>query len=410
MKVVIIAAGEGKRMHPLTHTRPKVMLPLANKPILEHLVESCHRAGLTDFIFVTGYRADVIESHFGRGEAFGVNIEYVRQTRQAGTADAVRQVKGKVSGNFLLLNGDILLDTEDILFLASQSEMHMGVFTLENVKHLGVLEICDNKVVKIHEKVENPPSNVINAGVYVLNEGIIDAIEKTPRSPRGEYELTDSLQMLIDSGRPIFTHALRHWEDISYPWQLLDINDRLLKTLETRNLGTIEEGVRVKGGLSVGQGSVIKSGAYIEGPVIIGDKCFVGPNCFIRGSTAIGNGCHVGAATEIKNSIIIGRTNVPHMNYVGDSIIGEGCNLGAGTKIANLRLDKGNISIKGIDTGRRKLGAIIGDNVQTGINSSINLGTMIGNDSAIGPGVLASGVISPHSVLPPQKTRPQKKD
>lgn len=410
MKVVIIAAGEGKRMHPLTHTRPKVMLPLANKPILEHLVERCRQAGLTDFLFVTGYRADVIESHFASGEAFGVKIEYVRQTRQAGTADAVRLVKGKVSENFLLLNGDILLDTEDIAFLAARTEMHMGVFTLAVVKHLGVLEICDNKIIKIHEKVENPPSNIINAGVYVLNESIHDAIEKTPRSPRGEYELTASLQLLIDSGKPIFTHALRYWEDISYPWQLLDINERLLKTLETRNLGTIEDGVHVKGGLSVGKGSVIKSGVYIEGPVIIGEQCSVGPNCFIRGSTAIGNGCHVGAATEVKNSIIMARTAIPHMNYVGDSVIGEGCNLGAGTKIANLRLDKGNISIKGIDTGRRKLGAIIGDNVQTGINSNINLGTMIGNDSDIGPGVLASGVISPHSELPPQKTPPQKKD
>ncbi len=144
---------------------------------------------------------------------------------------------------------------------------------------------------------------------------------------------------------------------------------------------------------------MVRSGAYIVGPVIIGDNCEVGPNCFIRPATAIGDGCHIGAATEVKNSIIMNGTKIPHLNYVGDSIIGEGCNLGAGTKIANLRLDKRNIFVTGIDTKRRKLGAIIGDNVETGINASINVGCMVGNNTFLGPGVVASGVILPDSQI-----------
>lgn len=407
MKVVILAAGEGKRMHPLTYTRPKVMLPVANKPILEHLIESCRTAGLTDFILVTGYRADIIESYFSDGRKLGVRIEYVAQKTQAGTADAVYQSKGKVQGPFLLLNGDILVNPDDIAFMAARNEMHMGLFELDEVKHLGVVELQGDTVQKIHEKVENHPSHLINAGVYLLTGAIFSAVEKTPESSRGEYELTSALQLLIDNGSLLYTHRLTYWEDISYPWQLLDINEGLLKGLKEQNAGTIEEGVHIKGALSVGEGTVIKSGAYIEGPVIIGRQCRIGPNCFIRGSTAIGNDCHVGAAAEVKNSIIMDHTDLPHLNYIGDSIIGEGCNLGAGTKIANLRLDKGIISMKGINTGRRKLGAIIGDNVQTGINCSINLGTMIGNETAVGPGTLASGIIPPHSTLPPQKTRPK---
>lgn len=394
-------------MHPLTHTRPKVMLPLANRPILEHLLLSCRDAGLNDIIIVTGYCADIVKDYFADGKRLGLDIRYIDQKEQLGTADAVRQVKGLTSGRFLLLNGDILVNPADLSRIATRPEMCMGVFQLDDVRHLGVVEVENNKVLRIHEKVGRPPTNLVNAGVYLMTEDIFQAVEKTSKSRRGEYELTASLQLLINQGYHIHAEALSYWEDISYPWQLLDINEKLMKNLKEDRLGTIEPGVVVKGKLSVGKDTVIKSGTYIEGPFIVGEGCKIGPNCYIRGSTAIGNECHVGASVEIKNSIIMNRSNIPHHNYVGDSIIGEDCNLGAGTKIANLRLDKGNIQIKGIETGRRKMGAIIGDRVQTGINVSINIGTLIGNDSNIGPGVFVSGIIPPHSALLPQKTRPK---
>jgi NDP-sugar pyrophosphorylase family protein len=169
--------------------------------------------------------------------------------------------------------------------------------------------------------------------------------------------------------------------------------------LHTENSGEIEANTTLKGAILIGKGTVIRSGSYIVGPVIIGEDCDIGPNCFIRPSTVIGDKCHIGAGVEIKNSIIMTGSKVPHLSYIGDSIIGESCNLGAGTKIANLRLDKRNITIGEIDTKRRKLGAIIGDKVETGINCSINVGTLIGNNSFIGPGALAQGVISPGSKI-----------
>ena len=162
--------------------------------------------------------------------------------------------------------------------------------------------------------------------------------------------------------------------------------------------GTIEENAVIKGSISVGNRSVIRSGSYISGPVVIGEDCVIGPNCYIRPSTSIGNGCHIGAAVEIKNSIIMNGSKVPHLSYVGDSIIGEDCNLGAGTKVANLKLNNKTVSVEGQDTGRRKLGVIMGDDVETGINSSINVGTMIGSRSRIGPGTFVSGNL-------PQKSR-----
>jgi NDP-sugar pyrophosphorylase family protein len=173
----------------------------------------------------------------------------------------------------------------------------------------------------------------------------------------------------------------------------------MLARLEPQNLGAVEENVVLKGPVAIGRNTVVRSGSYIEGPVIIGESCVIGPNCYIRASTAIADGCHIGAGVEVKNSIIMRGSKVPHLNYVGDSVIGEGCNLGAGTKVANLRLDKGNVNIDGIDTHRRKLGAVIGDNVETGINASINVGSVIGDKTFIGPGALAHGVIKPGSKI-----------
>jgi bifunctional UDP-N-acetylglucosamine pyrophosphorylase/glucosamine-1-phosphate N-acetyltransferase len=145
------------------------------------------------------------------------------------------------------------------------------------------------------------------------------------------------------------------------------------------------------------------SGSYIEGPVVIGDNCKIGPNCYIRPYTTIGNNCHIGNACEVKNTIILDNTNVPHQNYVGDSIIAENCNLGAGSKVANLRFDKKNISVvlngNKINTGRRKLGAIVGDNVQIGINAMLNVGSIVGNDCSIGIGSIADGEIKSGSKI-----------
>jgi UDP-N-acetylglucosamine diphosphorylase/glucosamine-1-phosphate N-acetyltransferase len=262
---------------------------------------------------------------------------------------------------------------------------------------MGVIEVEKGKVTRIYEKSANPPTNMANAGLYLFTPDIFEAIEKTGKSPRDEYEITDSIQVLIDSSKTVSYLVINEWMDLSYPWHLLLANEKQLAGLEPRCTGEVEPNVVMKGAVSIGQGTVVRSGSYIVGPVIIGQNCEIGPNCYIRPSTAIGNNCHIGAAVEVKNSIIMSGTKIPHFNYVGDSVIGENCNLGAGTKIANLKLDKSNIKVNGIDTKRRKLGAILGDRVQTGINSSINVGTLIGNNSFIGPGALAHGIIAPGS-------------
>jgi len=400
MKCVILAAGEGKRMHPLTYTRPKVMLPIANKPILEWNLLNAIKAGLKQFIFVVGYKSEMVRNYFQNGKKWNIKIEYVNQGNALGTAHAVGMVE-KFTEKFIVLSGDTIFEKQDIKKIAVEKNS-MGLFQSETPREYGVVEIKKGKVIKILEKMETPISNIINAGIYHFDKKIFDFIKKTEKSLRGEYEITDSINMMIKEIK-LNGVFLNEWRDVVYPWHLLDANEEILKKIPKKIQGIIKKNTTIKGKIIVGKNSTIMSGSYIEGPVIIGKNCKIGPNCYIRPYTSIGNGCHIGNACEVKNSIILDNSNIPHQNYIGDSIIGENCNLGAGSKVANLRFDKKNISVilngYKLDTKRRKLGVIMGDNVQTGINSMMNVGTVIGNNVFIGIGAIAKRNIEPYSKI-----------
>ncbi|MCR4336133.1 MAG: hypothetical protein NUV57_06405 [archaeon] len=171
-------------------------------------------------------------------------------------------------------------------------------------------------------------------------------------------------------------------------WKLIELAEKEMQKLQPKTEGYVENGVVVDGNLSLGKGSVVKAGSRIEGNVFVGNNCVIGPNAYLRQGTIIADNCFVGTS-EIKNSIILNNSKIPHFSYVGDSVIGKNCNLGAGTKIANLRHDnksvKVNLNGSKIDSGRRKLGALLFDNVKTGVNSTINCGAIISKDSKVLP-------------------------
>src|SRR6267143_6958707 len=222
----------------------------------------------------------------------------------------------------------------------------------------------------------------------------MNCIKKTRKSKRGEFELTDSLSMLLADGRRIRTlpFGKGEWVGISYPWDLLEANRSALDSDEEVRDGETEPGVHLKGSVSLGKGSRVKSGSYIEGPVYVGEGAVVGPNAHLRPGTSLGKGTKVGAGCEVKNSIVMDEAKIPHLCYVGDSILGHGATLGAGTITANLKFNDSSVEsrVKGklIDSGQRKLGAILGDGVKTGINVSIFPGVKIGADAWIGPGAI----------------------
>ncbi len=404
MQAIILAAGEGTRMRPLTYTRPKVMLPIANKPILEHLIVELKNAGIEKVVLVVGYKDEKVREYFKDGSGWGVNISYVTQRKQLGTADALRSSLHLIEDEFLMLNGDNIVSRDDIKKLIDEGEISICVKNVPNPQDFGVVEVKGGKVMRIIEKPEIPRSKLINAGIYYFTKEIVEFLERTPLSKRGEYEITDTIQLAINSWIEFKAVEINTWIDVGYPWDLLRANEFMLKNIkESVVKGEVEERASLIGKVVIGEGSVIRAGSYIIGPCVIGRNCIIGPNCFIRPYTSIGDNCHIGACVEIKNSIIMSNTNVPHLNYVGDSVIGEGCNLGAGTKIANLRLDEKEVyaTVKGkkTPTGRRKFGAVIGDNVKTGINVSINVGTIIGNNVFIAPSANVEGFIEPNTKI-----------
>jgi len=399
MKAVLLAAGQGVRLQPITNTRPKHLIKVGGKPILQFCLEAVKKAGITEAIIVTHYMDDAIRKYFGDGEQLGLRLSYVKQKAILGTGNAASVAEPYIDGDFVLIYGDLLFGQDvikDVLaqFRKGKPAALMGVVQVDKPENYGVVEFSEDKRVKrIVEKpnAENAPSNLANAGVYVLSDEIFGKIKRTKASIRGEWELTDALTMLAEGGKKILAAQLSKddWFDVGRPWDLIDANLWALKRMEHKVIGNVEYGAHLIGPVSVAESARIRSGAYIEGPVFIDEECDVGPNCYIRSGTSLGRKVRVGNACEIKNSLIMDNTHIGHLSYVGDSVIGEKCNLGAGTITANYRLDGNSIKMivkdQVVNTGRRKLGVILGDNVKTGIKSLFMPGVKVGVNSWIGP-------------------------
>ena len=397
---LILAAGKGTRMWPLTENSPKPLLPLGGLPIIERQIQELKKVGVTNVHILIGYRMKEISDYLDNAN-LGLNINYIVQEKQKGTGHAVNQAKGKISGNFYCLNGDILVNSKNLANLGNNKDkMTMMVTKVNDGSNFGVVESKNGHLISIVEKGLSG-ENMINAGLFLFNEEIFTAIDGIKKSIRGEYELTDALQSISNQ-----IHILEYkglWMDIGNPWNLITANEEYMKNCIGNIEGAIEENVACTGEIHLGKGSILKSGTYVEGPVWIGENCVVGPNAYLRSGTVLCGMNKVGASTEIKNSILLKNAKAPHHNYVGDSIIGENSNLGSGTKIANLRFDKEEIEVihsgKKTNTGRKKLGAILGNNVNTGINASINAGTILGNNVKIGPNTIVSGTYESQSTI-----------
>lgn len=404
LKAVVLAAGEGSRIWPLAESRPKHLLPVGGKAILSHILQALSENGVKDVLLVVGFKNDLIRSSLGDGSHLGVRVEYLDQKGWTGTASALRVAYDAIGKErFLALYGDLLVNSstiQTVLEKAEDTARVMGVVRIPAPSEYGVVKLEADRIARIVEKPERGLAEEwINTGIYVLDEEVFQAIDKTGVSKRREYELTSSLQRIIDEGKELKAAiiAREDWMDIGRPWDLLDANERALATLQHRVKGAVEQGCVLRGPIWLEENASIKSGSYIEGPAYIGAGSRIGPNARIRPSTSIGENVVVGTSCEVKNSIIMNGTMVPHLSYVGDSIICEGCNLGAGTTTANIRFDKEPIQmrIKGRiqNSGRKKIGAIIGDQVQTGINVSIMPGVRIGSNSWVGPGTLVANDI-----------------
>jgi len=423
MKAVVLAAGEGVRLRPLTVTRPKHLIPIGGKPLLEHVLLAIKSAGLNEAVIVVHYMAERIKEHFGDGSKLGMKLEYVFQREIRGTADAVTPAEPYVSDGFLMIYGDLYVTTKVVkaVLKAHKGEGNpasMAVVPVQRPENYGIIKLDGSRVIDIIEKPKpgEAPTNLANAGVYVLPTSIFEKIRQTSPSPRGEYEITDSLRFLSRDHPLVAVQVLpEEWLDVGRPWDLLEANKRVLNNVLLKVNGHIEDGAHLVGSVEVSTGARVRSGANIEGPVFIGENSVIGPDCFIQPYTSIGEDVKIGSACKVENSIIMDKTRIGHASYVGDSIIGRECNLGTGTKTVNYRLDGETIKItvknEIIDSERTRLGAIIGDGVKTGANTVFTPGIKAGPNSRINSNIVVQQDVPQDAFLRlKQEIKKRKKD
>ena len=410
LKAVVLAAGKGVRLWPLTENRSKHMIPVAGKPIVEHVISAIRSAGIRSIVLVTRYRSELVKKHIGNGSKLGVTVDYVDQPDISGTASAISMAQDQVGSNdFLVAYGDLVVTPRAInrvvdTYRKKGRKPTIGLIPVSRPESYGMAKVSGDLLTEIIEKPSQSqsPSNLANTGIYVLNPTIFDHLQTTLRSGRGEFEITDTISSLAKTGTPVAWARIdpSDWQDIGKPWDVLAANARLLARSKRRIAGRIEEGAKVTGQVTIEKGALIRTGTVIEGPARIGEGAVIGPLAHIRSGTCVGKRSIIGAFCEVKNSIIMDHTKIPHLSYVGDSIIGEHCNLAAGTIVANLKLSDNTVRMRIkdslVDTGLRKLGIVTGDNVRTGINASFMPGIRIASGAVIPAcSVVSEDVMSP---------------
>jgi glucose-1-phosphate thymidylyltransferase len=400
MKAIILAAGEGMRCRPLTLTRSKVMLPVANKPLLEHIINAVAENNIKDIALVVGYKKERIMDYFGDGIDFGVNISYVFQDAQLGTAHAVKQVKEYMDEDFLVINGDNLVDAGTIadLLAGERGEVTLLAVEREQTIGYGVVISENNRVKKILEKPKEVVSHLVNAGIYLFSKEVFDEIEQTPLSETGEYAITDTIQQMIGKGKSVYmVESESMWLDAVHSWDFLKANGVMLEQRKKDLKGTVENGAVIKGNVVVGENSIVRGGCYIIGPVAIGKNCDIGPNTVILPSTSIGDNTSLDSSVEVINSIVMNDVRVGSNSYISNSIIGSNNIIGPhfSTEVGRNLM----IEMKGILHHADLLGTVTGDDNNIANRVLIKAGKLIANNCNIEAGVTVHRDIPPASIV-----------
>ncbi len=407
MKAIILAAGKGERLWPLTSTRPKPCLPLLDKPLITYHVNHLIRNGVRDLIVVTHYMGDLVKNTLlSTTKQQNINIEFVRQEKPMGTGDAVKTALNDIEGEdrVLILYSDIFLSENAYKkffhMIREKENIALGAKTMDISRYGELVLDKENRVIVVREKTGETRPGIINAGLMVLDTKILQKeIDSIKVSVRGEYEITDALNSIASKSEihTVVVEETTDWKDIGTPWDYMDINFIFLKNV------CREKNIEPEKCVIASEEANIQEPNVFEGPVFLGKNVNIGPFSHLRGPVIIHNGAKIGFGVQVKASIILEEAKIPHLNYVGDSIIGEKTNLGAGTIVANLRHDKKTIKtmLKGklTDTGRIKFGTVIGGQAKTGINTSIYPGIKIGAGVWISPGCIIDRDVPDYTIV-----------
>jgi glucose-1-phosphate thymidylyltransferase len=327
MKGIILHGGHGTRLRPLTHTGPKQLLPIANKPMSQYCVETLVESGITDIAFIVGgIGSDKVKEYYENGEKFGAKFSYIKQDSPLGIAHAVSLCEEFVNNEkFIVFLGDNIIQREinDYVndFKKSNSFASLLLCEVENPSQFGVAEVKNNKIIKITEKPKIPASNLAVTGIYLLTPYIFEVIKKLKPSWRNELEIADALQMLIQEQKEIsFGVITDFWKDTGTPFDIIEANKFLLEKMQESFNGEKEEDVIVQGKVMIGKGTIIKKGVKIVGPTIIGKNCIIEKDSLIGQNTSIGDNSQI-SQSNISNSIVMSNCIIKGTINMTNSII-----------------------------------------------------------------------------------------
>ncbi|MDD5510267.1 MAG: sugar phosphate nucleotidyltransferase [Dehalococcoidales bacterium] len=372
-QAIILAAGEGWRLRPFTVNRPKVMLPVAGKPILRYLVEALAQNGIRNIVMVVGYKREQIFDYMVSGEHLGVDITYVTQKERLGTAHALDQAREAAQDEFLVLSGDKLIEAATIARFVTVKPAAVLVKRVEHPERYGVANIVDGVVRDIVEQPKEAGSNTVMTRIYAFGREVFDYIE-------AELSISAVLNKMIGCGKTIYAcETDGPWLEAVYPWDMLGLNSVVILKARAEMGGTVEKGVSLKGQVSVGRDTVIRANSSIVGPVVIGDGCDIGPNACILPATSIGDNVIVSPFSEIKNSVIGSDVAIATGGVIQDSVVGNGCAIGG-----HFTALSGEAEVKVNDSYHSvKMGAMLGEGCSIGSGVVAQPGTILGNYSEV---------------------------
>ena len=397
MKTIILAAGRGRNLNPLTETRPKPMISICGKPVLEYIIRGLVDTGNRDIIMVVGHHADGIKTYFERGEHFGANIQYIGQATQTGIGDAVLLTQEKfVPGErFFLVYSDILFEPNifsktletfnlklaPVASITLTPKIHPYYGNVSINEHIGITKIADYLD-------EEQAGSYVLAGVFIFDYTLFEHLKTAKGDMQTAFEHIVQEQGLYGS---IFEDE---WIDLGYPWNVLDANHFLMKSYQQATIANtvkFEGNVTINGPVQIKDDVVIGSGSIINGPCYIGPGTYIGNNVLVRKNTSIGSKCVIGFGVELRNCVLFDNVNVGRLSFIGDSVIGEQVEIGSGIMTVNNLMTGETVQVtineRSVDSGLVKLGAFIGDRTRVGASNTLAPGTII-----------SSGQFVPHHV------------
>ncbi len=375
MQAVILAAGEGKRLRPLTRNRPKALIPVANNPIINYPIQALAGCGIRDIVVVVGYRKEHMIRYL---DQLDIPVQIVEQKKQLGTADALLRAEPLIRDDFLIVPGDNYIDAGSI---AKIRDKRNAVLVIEHPypSNFGVVMTKNSEVSHIIEKPEHAPSFTVSTGIFSLSRDFFSSIAGN--------DLTDAVNEMIRQGGHLSAIPADDWQDAVYPWDLLALNMKTLSKIEPEKSGVIDRDVRITGTVRISPGVTIGPFTTITGPVVIEEDAEIGSHCCIGPQVSIGSRVKIEPFTMLENALVMNDAAIGSHSQVTEAVIGEGSTLGDHTTVA-----PGVPMLEIEDTLiRGRFGCVLGDQIHSD-PFCIYQGAIVGNNARIRGGKMISGL------------------